>query len=73
MECLLPGNRERHGDLVPEHTLFSRRTFLAAAGLGTAALVSGCSSTLTNPPKTSPSEWALIRREDSSLVSTRRQ
>ena len=54
MECLLPGNRERHGDLVPEHTLFSRRTFLAAAGLGTAALVSGCSSTLTNPPKTSP-------------------
>jgi hypothetical protein len=36
-----------------EHVL-SRRALLAAAGLGTAALLSGCSSTITNPPKTSP-------------------
>jgi hypothetical protein len=53
-QCLGPDIRERLGDVVLEHALFSRRTFLAAAGLGTAAVVAGCSSTLTNPPKTSP-------------------
>jgi dienelactone hydrolase len=38
---------------MPEHVL-SRRTFLAAAGLSTVALLSGCDNTITNPPNTSP-------------------
>jgi hypothetical protein len=38
---------------MPGHA-FSRRTFLALAGLTTASLVIGCDSTLTNPPSSSP-------------------
>jgi hypothetical protein len=36
------------------HTTLSRRTLLALGGLSTAALMTGCSSSLTNPPPTSP-------------------